>query len=48
MISRRQGKPLTVPLKGGWRSQEGEQVVKLNGNYGDTGTLTVRWRFKVS
>lgn len=40
-------KPLTVPLKGGWRSQDGEQVVKLKGNYGDAGTLTMRWRFKV-
>ena len=41
-------KPLTVPLKGGWRSQQGEQVVKLKGNYGDAGTLTVRWRFNAS
>ncbi len=40
-------KPLTVALKGGWRSQEGEQKVQLKGNYGDAGTLTVRWRFKV-
>jgi hypothetical protein len=40
------GKPFTVPLKGGWRSQSGEQVVKLKGNgFGDDGTLTVRWRF---
>ncbi|MDH5265221.1 MAG: hypothetical protein OEX21_10770, partial [Betaproteobacteria bacterium] len=40
-------KPLTVGLKGGWRSQEGEYSVPLKGNFGDSGTLTVRWRFKV-
>ena len=40
-------KPFTVPLKGGWRSQQGEQVVKLKGSFGDEGTLTVRWRFAV-
>ncbi len=40
-------KPLTVPLKGGFRSQSGEQVVKLSGSFGDEGTLTVRWRFAV-
>ena len=40
-------KPFVVPLKGGWRDQQGEQVVKLQGRYGDAGTLTVRWRFKV-
>ena len=40
-------KPLTVALKGGWRSQAGEQVVPLKGELGDTGNLTVRWRFNV-
>ena len=40
-------KPFTVPLKGGWRSQAGEQVVALNGKFGDAGKLTVRWRFNV-
>ena len=40
-------KPFTVPLKGGWRSQQGEQVVNLKGAFGDAGTLTVRWRFAV-
>lgn len=40
-------KPLTVALKGGWRSQAGEQVVALKGEFGDAGTLTVRWRFNV-
>jgi hypothetical protein len=39
-------KPFTVPLKGGWRDQSGERVVKLKGRFGDEGTLTVRWRFK--
>ena len=40
-------KPFVVPVKGAWRSQQGEQVVPLKGRYGDTGTLTVRWRFVV-
>lgn len=40
-------KPLTVPLKGGWRSQSGEQVSSLKGEFGDAGKLTVRWQFKV-
>ena len=38
-------KPFTVTLKGGWRSQAGEQVVVLKGDFGDGGKLTVRWRF---
>ncbi len=38
------GKPWTVPLKGGWRSQSGEQVVLLKGDAGEGGQLTVRWR----
>ena len=37
--------PFTVPLKGGWRSQAGEQVLNLKGEFGNAGTLTVRWRF---
>ncbi|MEA3194398.1 MAG: hypothetical protein QOD26_2731 [Betaproteobacteria bacterium] len=40
-------KPLTVALKGGWRSQAGEQVVPLKGEFGEAGNLTVRWRFNV-
>ena len=40
-------KPLVVPVRGGWRNQQGEQVLKLQGRYGDAGTLTVRWRFVV-
>jgi hypothetical protein len=40
-------KPLTVALKGGWRSQSGEQVLQLKGEFGDAGTLSVRWRFNV-
>jgi hypothetical protein len=38
-------KPFTVPLKGNWRSQSGEQVVMLKGAFGEAGKLTVRWRF---
>ncbi|MHB0968672.1 MAG: hypothetical protein ACYC7A_09945 [Thermoanaerobaculia bacterium] len=38
-------KPLTVALKGGWRSQSGEEVVALQGELGEAGKLTVRWRF---
>lgn len=40
-------KPITVALKGGWRSQSGEQVMNLKGEFGDAGKLTVRWRFAV-
>ena len=40
-------KPLAVALKGGWRSQSGEQVSNLKGEFGDAGKLTVRWQFKV-
>lgn len=39
--------PFTVSLQGGWRDQAGEQVVELKGAFGNGGTLTVRWRFKV-
>jgi hypothetical protein len=42
-----QDEPLTVALKGGWRSQSGEQVVPLKGASGETGRLIVRWRFAV-
>lgn len=38
-------KPLTVPIKGDWRSQAGERIVPLTGQFGEAGTLTVRWRF---
>ena len=40
-------KPFTVPLKGGWRSQSGEQVITQTGEFGEGGQLTVRWRFVV-
>lgn len=40
-------KPFTVSLKGGWRSQSGEQVVMLKGEFGDAGKLVVRWKFTV-
>lgn len=36
-------KPFTVALKGGWRSQSGEQVGQVKG---EGGKLTVRWRFQ--
>lgn len=39
--------PIKVALKGGWRSQNGEQVAMLKGEFGDAGQLTVRWRFNV-
>jgi hypothetical protein len=38
-------KPITVALKGGWRTQAGEQVVPLKGEFGNAGNLTIRWRF---
>ena len=40
-------KPLTVALNGNWRSQTGEQVIALKGEFGDAGKLTIRWRFDV-
>jgi hypothetical protein len=40
-------KPFTVPLKGGFRTQSGEQLVKLKGSLREEGTLTVRWRFAI-
>jgi hypothetical protein len=42
-----QSQPFTVPLKGGWRSQSGEQVMNLKGDFADGGTLKVSWRFTV-
>lgn len=44
--------PLKVALKGGWRSQSGEQVVPMgagawHGAPGEPGKLVVRWRFTV-
>jgi len=36
-------KPFTVALKGGWHTQSGEKVVRVKG---DSGKLTVRWRFQ--
>jgi hypothetical protein len=36
---------IKLQLKGGWRSQSGEQVVMLKGEFGEAGKLTVRWRF---
>lgn len=43
----REIKPLTLALKGGWRSQSGEQVQTLKTERGEVGKLTVRWRFAV-
>lgn len=42
--------PLKVALKGGWRSQAGEQVITMpagawHGGGGDDGRLVVRWKF---
>lgn len=36
-----------IPLKGGWRSQTGEQTVPLKGDFAAEGVLTLRWRFTV-
>jgi hypothetical protein len=41
------GTPKVVALKGGWRSQSGEEIVKLNGALGEGGTLRIKWRFQV-
>ncbi len=40
-------RPVTVALKGAWRSQTGEQVVQVKGDGAEGGTLTIRWRFSV-
>jgi len=45
--------PVTITLKGGWRSQSGEQVVSMgagswHGASGEGGKLVVRWRFVAS
>ena len=45
--------PLTITLKGGWRSQSGEQVVPMgagswHGASREGGKLVVRWRFVAS
>lgn len=44
---------LKIPLKGGWRTQSGEQTVPMgagswHGASGDGGNLVVRWRFVAS
>lgn len=35
-------KPFTVAIKGGWRSQSGQQEIRVK----DGGKLTIRWRFQ--
>ncbi len=39
--------PFTVALDGSWRNQTGQQVVALQGEFGDAGNLTISWRFAV-
>lgn len=39
--------PFTVPLQGGWKNQAGEFTVRVKGDHGEAGPLTVRWRFAV-
>ena len=39
------GQPVTLPLKGGWRSQAGEQVLQVPGEGPEGGRLVVSWRF---
>jgi hypothetical protein len=38
----------TLPLKGGWRNQSGEQLIDLKGERGEGGKLRLRWRFVAS
>lgn len=35
---------VTLPLAGSWRSQAGERVIPIDGQAGEGGRLTVRWR----
>ena len=37
--------PVTVALRGDWRSQQGEHVIDVPGDKGQGGKLVVRWRF---
>lgn len=39
--------PLIVALDGDWHHQSGEQVVAVEGQLREAGTLTIRWRFDV-
>lgn len=39
-------KPLIVKIKGGWKSQSGQEVIQLKGSQQEGGKLTIRWRFK--
>ena len=36
----------TLPLRGDWRNQSGEQIVMLKGDMAEGGKLKVRWSFK--
>jgi hypothetical protein len=38
-------KPITVALTGDLKNQSGTQSFKINSKDGDSGTLTVKWRF---
>lgn len=38
------GKPMTVAINGSWRNQSGEKVMPVKGQFGEGGTLTIRWK----
>lgn len=44
---RSQPATLALPLRGGWRSQRGEQRLPVKGEAGEGGVMTVRWALTV-
>lgn len=38
-------KPITVAIDGDWHQQSGEQVVEIQGGYGETAQMTIHWHF---
>jgi hypothetical protein len=39
---------ITVAINGDWRNQSGEQVVAMGGQLGESGKLTIRWKFEAN
>lgn len=35
--------PMTLAIQGDWRNQTGEKVVEMQGDYGETAKMTIRW-----
>ena len=39
---------ITLDIKGDWRNQSGQQVLAMGGQLGESGNLTVSWKFEVN